>query len=357
MQGVLKIGVLFSRLSGYMVACLNMLKKEHGVELLVFYRPPDREAPYETRHFEWIDHLYDRSACTPAEIQALVEKFEPDAVFMVGWADRGYLQVARALKKMEVPVIAGSDAQWEGSLKQYAGCVISPWYLHSAIDVLWAAGERQRQLANRLGFKGEQCWSGYYTCDWDRFAPAFGASNRPSASSFLFVGRYVPVKGLDILVEAYALYRSLVPDPWPLVCVGTGPKAYLLSGRKGIIDRGFVQPDRLPEVMAQSSALILPSRREPWGVAVHEAATAGLPLICSDACGAAVHLLLDQYNGYLFNNGDATHLARCMARLSEMPLEKRDEMGQRSHMISKQYTPRRWASMLMQGIESLTSSR
>jgi glycosyltransferase involved in cell wall biosynthesis len=231
---------------------------------------------------------------------------------------------------------------------------MAPWYLHTALDVLWVAGERQRQLAYRLGFRGEQCWSGYYACDWQRFADVYDpATTCPKA--FLFIGRYVAVKGIDVLVEAYRRYRDLVDEPWPLICAGTGEARALLAGQEGILDKGFVQPDVLPALMREAGAFILPSRREPWGVVVQEAAASGLPLLCSDACGAAVHLLQDGYNGFLFETGNARHLARCMVDMTHASPEAWGTMRARSHQLSKQYTPQRWADTFIRGVASYRS--
>jgi glycosyltransferase involved in cell wall biosynthesis len=290
------------------------------------------------------------------EIETLVRQFNPQAIFMSGWLDKAYLQVARDLKREGVMIVAGSDTQWTGSLRQQVGQVIAPWYLHSAIDVLWVSGERQRQLAQRLGYTGSRCWSGVYACDWHRFAEVYAQRNSTHGEEqlpcFLYVGRYVSVKGLDVLVEAYRHYRALVPGPWPLICAGAGEQQHLFDEQEGIENRGFIQPDQLPALMAEAAAFVLPSRREPWGVVVQEAAATGLPLLCSDASGAAVHLLQDHYNGYLFENGNAIHLAHCMVRLTEASIEERQQMGHRSYLLSQQYTPQRWASTFMQGVET-----
>lgn len=347
-----RIAVLYSRLSGYTAACLRILKEQYGMKILVVRVPPAREAPFATRHFDWIDALHDRNRYSTEALWELVAGFAPDVVFMSGWLDSGYLRVARRLRRQGVRVIAGSDTQWTGSLRQQVGRLIAPWHLHSAIDVLWVAGERQRQLAYRLGFRGPRCWSGYYACDWDRFADVYRRAGAARPRAFLYVGRYVPVKGLDVLVEAYRRYREQVDDPWPLICVGAGEQEVLLQGVEGIENRGFVQPDDLPGQMAEAAAFILPSRREPWGVVVQEAAAAGLPLICSDVCGAAVHLLQDGFNGYLFESGDAAHLADCMVRLAEASPAVREAMSARSHQLSAQYTPQRWADTLVHGVQA-----
>ena len=144
-------------------------------------------------------------------------------------------------------------------------------------------------------------------------------------------------------------------NPWPLVCVGTGPHKTLLQKRPGIEDRGFIQPDDLPALMGEASAFILPSRREPWGVVVQEAAASGLPIICSEASGAGVNLVQDGYNGFVAENENVAHLAEKMIQLHGLSREQRRLMGERSFELSKQFTPERWAETLICGIERWNS--
>ncbi|GIV57672.1 MAG: hypothetical protein KatS3mg042_0585 [Rhodothermaceae bacterium] len=339
-----------------MSACLQALKARTGGTLLVIRHAPAANAPYDPALFAWIDRLHDRHRHTRAEMLAMVRDFRPDAVLMAGWFDRDYLAVARAMRREGVPVIAGCDTQWTGSLRQRVGSVLSPWYLHSAIDVLWVSGERQRQLARRLGYAGARCWTGIYACDHARFASAYrDDAERPCV--FLFVGRYIPIKGLDTLLNAYRRYRAMTPEPWELHCAGTGELASLLEGQDGVTDLGFVQPDRLPEIFAGAGVFVLPSRREPWGVVVQEAAAAGLPLLCSTASGASVHLVQDGYNGFLFEPGDATHLASLMLRISRMTAAERRALSRASHLLSMQFTPERWAETFVQGLADLKGER
>ncbi len=265
--------------------------------------------------------------------------------------DQDYLKVARVLKRRHIPVVAGTDTQWQGTLRQRFSKYLAPWYLHTAIDALWVAGERQRQFANYLGYDGIQCWGGYYACDWEKFSG--GPVQAKTIPAFLYVGRYSNEKGIDVLIDAYQEYRKHTINPWKLICAGTGTHKTRLQGVEGVEDRGFVQPDALPALMKSAQAFILPSRKEPWGVVLQEAAAAGLPLLCSTACGAAVHLLQDGYNGYLFESEHAAHLAEGMRRLAAASPEVLEEMGARSHTLARQFTPERWAQTLVSGIALL----
>ncbi|MFK7845413.1 MAG: glycosyltransferase family 4 protein [Rhodothermales bacterium] len=349
-----RIAVLYSELSGYMAACLRALKENYQVELLVMKWPVVNDAPFdEEEMLGWIDRLYEKQDLKAEEILDILNDFEPQGIFMPGWIDLDYLKVARVMKRRNIPVVAGSDTQWMGTMRQRASKYLAPWYLHPAIDVLWVAGEKQRTFAQYLGYTSDKCWSGLYACDWAKFAKEGGAS-RASNTSFLYVGRYSEEKGIDLLVKAYEQYRSMVSNPWSLVCAGTGKMSSLLENIEGLENKGFLQPDDLPALMAEAGAFILPSRREPWGVVIQEAAASGLPLICSSVCGGAVHLLQDGYNGFLFEDNDVGHLVQRMVQLSEMQPHKRERMGQRSYALSQQFTPERWAETLMNGFATLT---
>jgi len=358
-SAVKRVAVLFSRLSGYMASCLRTLANRHNVELLVIRYPPAEEAPFDTGYFDWIQHLHDRNRVSRSDIVAQLDTFDPDAILMAGWFDKEYLYAARQMRKRGVPVVAGSDAQWQGTFRQRLGQATAGWHLHPAIDVLWAAGERQRQFAYRLGYAGNRCWTGYYACDWNRFGAVYDrraetGSERDAPPYFLFTGRYVPVKGLDVLASAYEEYRSLVEHPWNLVCAGAGPESSRITDIEGIRDVGFVQPERLSDLMAHAGAFVLSSRREPWGVVIQEAAASGLPLVLSHVCGASVHLPQDGYNGFQFESENVQQLSQCMKRLSETPDADRELMGRRSHELSKQYTPERWADTFISGINQVS---
>lgn len=340
-----------------MAACLKELKENYQVELLVMKWPVVSDAPFDEQEmFGWIDRLYEKKDLRAEEILDILDDFEPQGIFMPGWIDLDYLKVARVMRRRNIPVVAGSDTQWTGTIRQRVSKYLAPWYLHPAIDVLWVAGEKQRVFAQYLNYTSDKCWSGLYACDWAKFAH-ISSSSKSNNSSFLYVGRYSKEKGIDLLVDAYQRYRSIVEEPWSLICAGTGGMGSLLQNRAGVEDRGFIQPDKLPALMAEAGAFILPSRREPWGVVIQEAAASGLPLICSSVCGGAVHLLQDGYNGFLFEDNDVDHLVQSMVQLSELHPHKRALMGERSYTLSQQFTPERWAETLMNGFSSLTKKQ
>lgn len=347
-----RIAILHTNLSGYMAACQRRLKELYDVELVVFHWKASSDAPFSEKIYQHIDHSYTREEKSVNEIEDIVLSFDPGAILIAGWTDRGYLQVAREVRKRGVPVVSNLDRQWQGRWKQQIARVIAPWYLWPAIDAMWVPGERQWEFAKRLGYTGKYCWHGMYACDWEAFAGS-AESQRSRDRAFLFAGRYAAEKGVDTLIAAYRQYRNEVNDPWPLICAGAGEKVDLIQEEKGVKDKGFIQPDVLPDLFQQVSAFVLPSKKEPWGVVIQEAAASRLPLICSDACGATTHLLQNGYNGFRFESGSVEELTRCMMYMSQCTHAEREEMGNRSYGLSKQFTPDRWAETLMRGLAEL----
>lgn len=344
-----RIVFLYSEPSPYIVACWRELKKRYDAELMIFHWDTNAAAPF-ILDINPIGTAVSRKGLSRREVLERVLAFNPDGLFVSGWADRDYLRVAASCKKLGIPVILGLDTQWTGSLKQRFGCATARFWLHPAVNVIWTPGERQAQLANHLGYQGKNCWYGVYCCDWRSFSIPDDAEPERE-DSFLFVGRYATEKGISDLVEAYSIYRTKAQDPWPLYCAGLGPLSSLLGEVAGIHDLGFVQSDALPTVMRKyGGVFILPSRVEPWGVVLQEAAAAECPLICSSACGAGVHLLQDGLNGLRFQQANSAELADCMLRLSSTSPERRGQMGKASALLALQYTPERWAQTIVEGV-------
>lgn len=346
----MRLCILHTRLAPYFVACLRELV-QGGADVMIYVSPGDVAAPFDRNQFAGIGEIHNRSESSRKLMLNRVKQFKPDTILVAGWADRDYLTICRVMRQEGVPVVSGCDTQWRGDLRQLVAAKTARFHIRRAIDVLWVTGERQATLARALGYQGDRLWDGYYACDWEQF----GGGNVEKLKSgkakphFLYVGRYVDVKGINVLVEAYRCYCERVEEPWGLKCAGAGPlQDELVSS--GAEDLGFVQPDVLPEVMGQASAFVLPSRFEPWGVVVQEAAASGLPLICSDACGAAVHLLRDGFNGYSFPTSDKDALVDRMVRMTEMKESKRNQWGKASFELSKQYTPERWVETLISGV-------
>jgi len=125
---------------------------------------------------------------------------------------------------------------------------------------------------------------------------------------------------------------------------------------------GAVDPVELRNVYAASDVLVLPSIatrtfREPWGLVINEAMNRGLPVIVSDAVGAAAGgLVRDGVNGLVVEAGDSDALAHAIVRLAEDP-QLRDRLGSQGAQDVRNYSYDAWAEGFSAALASLELAR
>ncbi|OGL25637.1 MAG: hypothetical protein A3G44_03070 [Candidatus Rokubacteria bacterium RIFCSPLOWO2_12_FULL_73_47] len=140
----------------------------------------------------------------------------------------------------------------------------------------------------------------------------------PDAYVVAGLGRLVPVKGFDLLVEALPRLAAEVPSARVLL-VGDGPERAALEARAralGVAARLHVT-GATPEVAAHLAAadvLAAPSRNEGMGRALVEAMALGLPVVAT-AVGGIPAVVEDGGCGRLVPPGDADALAAALAGL------------------------------------------
>ncbi len=140
----------------------------------------------------------------------------------------------------------------------------------------------------------------------------------------LFLGRLVPIKGVDLLIEARANRRDAA-----LVIAGEGPERGRLErlARKSqtrVLFTGEVGPRRRAELLSACDCFVLPSRELPGGrreglpLALLEALAAGRPVVASRSGGVEV-LFGDGVSGLLVPPGDSVRLGRAIDKLAASP--------------------------------------
>jgi glycosyltransferase involved in cell wall biosynthesis len=140
----------------------------------------------------------------------------------------------------------------------------------------------------------------------------------------LFAGRHIPEKRVPVLVPALALAREEAPELRGAF-IGDGPdrsavlRAIAKHGLEGAVSApGFVEPDVLERTMRRALCLVLPSRREGYGLVVVEAAAAGTPSIVARAPdSAASELIEDGENGFVAESVEPEALAEAILRVRD----------------------------------------
>ncbi|QDV34188.1 glycosyltransferase [Tautonia plasticadhaerens] len=156
----------------------------------------------------------------------------------------------------------------------------------------------------------------------------------PTAPRLAWVGRMVPRKGLDTLLDALAL---LAADPEPpefeLELIGDGPDRRRLERRAGALGlpgrirfAGWGGPPDVRRAIRGARALVLPSEAEGLPNVLLEAMALGRPVVSTGVDGIP-ELVLDGVNGWLVPPGDPRALASAIREALLVPPARLGAMG------------------------------
>jgi len=141
----------------------------------------------------------------------------------------------------------------------------------------------------------------------------------------VFVGQCVRRKGLDLALRALGELRDLA---WTLNVIGDGTERgnlERLAQDCGIRERvsflGVRPNEQVVELIEAADLFILPSRSDGWGAVVNESLMRGVPVVCSDRCGAQ-DLPRESWRGQVFKAGSVSELrAALKARIQHGVLQ------------------------------------
>jgi glycosyltransferase involved in cell wall biosynthesis len=292
----------------------------------------------------WIEGTLRRSITTSWERQGRVEIFpiparhygDPAALRFARRDLRALLRDKRpALVQVEEEPTSRSAAQVVGAAR-HAGIATVLLTLGN-VDrpaSLWTRWRQRRTLERVRGvIAGSEAAARLVRRDRPDLPvaviPQFGVAVPPAPEhayheglAIVYVGRLVPEKGLDTLLQALAVNRA---ERWHLTVVGEGPERERLeqmASEHRLAARvrwaGALPPDRLARLWTEVDVLVLPSRTlpdwtEPAGQVLMEAMAHEVAVVGSDA-GVIPEVIGDA--GVVVPAGDAVQLAAALRRLA-----------------------------------------
>lgn len=279
-----------------------------------------------------------------------LERLQPDVVIAPATPfPSGMAAVRYCLDHSKMSVMM--DDAWEMSDRR--GIIVSAAkkIIHRNIDAAFIPAPTHASYYIDKGFPPDRIVFGVDAVDNDFYSSGADLARQNAdslrrtlqlpAKFFVFVGRFIPRKGIATLLEAYRSYAdSAKKDAWGLVLVGEGDernehedamKSYSLvkfvGGQFG---------EQICPYYGLASAFILPSEIETWGLVVNEAMASRLPVLVSNRCGAGRALVEEGVNGWTFDPGNPEMLIGLMTRMSQLPAGTLHDMGVRSKaMIDK----------------------
>ena len=295
----------------------------------------DADAPVYTYNHELLFDRFLEEVSLRDRAGALLKHaraFRPDVITLTGYYDPAQIVLLLWAKTRGIRVVMQSEStaadQRRGGWKEY----FKRWIV-SQCDGFFCFGSQSADYLVRLGVRPDKILLRKSAVDNNALRAAYERAlpNRMREqqllglrpNNFVFVGRLIEAKNLPMLLSAFAQTQkqSLRAGSWGLLLLGDGAEREKLLEQVRLLeltDAVRILPGRpwfrVPDVLALSDVLVLPSRSEPWGLVVNEAMVCGLPVLVSDRCGCAPELVQAGKNGFVFAHNQPALLTELMLR-------------------------------------------
>lgn len=350
----IKIVYLYAEVMSYNVAVFKEYVNQHNAEVHVVHWDVQKKTPYVFPEIEGV-HYYGKSTFNKQTLLEFVIALNPSVIFTSGWMDPMYLNVCGKLKKLKVPIVAVSDTQYYASVKQRLGVIFFKLFLKKTFTHLWVAGAYQYEYAKRLGYRNNQIIFNFLSADLSIFNPIYKNTIEDKYQryphQFLFVGRFAEEKGLDLLTTAWSNIENR--KDWKLCLVGNGHLKDQLPQDDTIKILDFIQPENFNDLVSKTGCFVLPSKKEPWALVLHEFSAAGMPVICSASCGAAPTFVVSGFNGFVFEENNAKELQQYMQKIIDMTDNELLVFSERSHKLGQRIDPQTIAANSLSVLKTL----
>lgn len=330
----------------YQAPLLRLIAAEPDIELRVLFERIDENHTYFDEGFgrevSWNVPLtsgYNHAAVS--ECNLTEEVAATDVLWLHGWQTGTIRGLLRQALHKDVPTLMRGE---NNDLAMPDGRGLRGWAKRRYIDGIFAhctaflaIGSLNHAYYEARGVPTDRIFPMPYAVDNEAFQDAAAESLTHHAAMrrqlgigehekiVLFAGKLTPRKRADLLIEA--MRHVISPTPVKLLIVGDGPKrAALERNAPDAVFAGFVNQRELPAYYALADVFVLPSEREPWGLAVNEAMACGTPVVVSDEVGCAPDLV-DTGSGRIFPSGDERALAEAISEV----LADAENFGLRAH--------------------------
>jgi len=225
------------------------------------------------------------------------------------------------------------------------------WIVLRWVNKILTTGEAVRKdvLRNNPVVRPEQVIPIGNSIDYDRFSQVHITKQQAKENlaiktdAFVFgtVGRLVPTKGYNYLIEAFTQVKQHLPSAL-LVFVGSGRLHNQLKEQAA--ESGFAEDiiflgrrDDVPQLMRAMDVFVLSSVAEGMPRAMLEAMAAGVPCIATNVGGVA-EILENGKFAMMAEANDTNALAKAMAEMTGKSVEEREELAAKAKQhVSENY--------------------
>lgn len=309
------------------------------------------------------------AGCDVPTIKDEIAAKDLDAILVVGWYQKVFLQAIWAGRRLGIPLIVRGDSHlgMSGNLmKKAVKEIMYPFFLR-AFDAALYVGSHSRTYYTHFKYPEERLFFSPHCVDTSRFqeqATSLARRNRRAALGVpdetplvLFAGKLVAFKRpLDFVAGVSRLRQQGIPAE--AMIAGSGPledevKAAAKSANVPLHYLGFCNQSVMPSVYAAADVLVLPSTgRETWGLVANEALASGTPIVVSHEVGCAPDLAADSHVGRQFSGGDFEAMAEALAETLSTPPSPADILA-----VSERYSIERAADGIEQAVQFAVDAR
>lgn len=317
----------------------------------------------------WLTRLVGTRVSAAIVLLGMLARQRPDYVISYGYTLAPQITAILWAMARGTPFAVVGDAnvytERVTGLRRVAKSGWLRWVTRRAAALI-AIGTANRMFWEAYGARPAQLFEARYAVDNDFFARAVEQRRGAAAELrarlgwadkvvFLFVGRLVKRKNVDLLIRAAGQLKDVKAA---VVIAGDGeerPALAALDRDQRVVFTGAVAQDELPLYYALADALVLPARQEPWGLVINEAMAAGLAVIAHRHCGAAVDLV-DSDNGVVLETFSVEELAAAMRLVVEDDARRR-AMQQRSREKIRAWSIPAAARKIIQAVDESAPPR
>lgn len=344
----MRIGLVTMHLFRNRIPFFEAIAERKGIKLGIYSTEPVRKYldEYEKQHGSlkakyWVDRSENF-------LNFIMQKW--DCLVITGYADyEAHLSFIYAkMRKIPIALFSESTLLERRRIRKVGWPLIR--FFISLADACIVPGANGKEFHLKYGCPEERIFVVPYVVDNEVFIDQLNQLENKRALKkalgireekvILFVGMFIPRKGIVDLLKAYKNLRKSL-DSVGLILVGSGELRSEIElfikreGLEGVYLPGFIDGRReLAMFYSVADVFVLPSYLETWGLVLNEAMACGLPVIATDRVGSAVDLIEEGKNGIIVKAGDVKQLTNALRRiLSNEELRKKMSLESRRRIL------------------------
>jgi len=380
----MRLAILHPVAAPYREKLFTALAGTSGIDLKVYYCGSGQNY----RDWSFVPGNYDREilpGCifrknfyfNPRLIQRL-RRDRPDFLLVWGWSDPTAILAFLTARLMKISLFMVTDSAFpilqRGNNLQSRMIGIIKRCLIKLPQGFLAQGKLARDYLIAMGASPERIKRVPINCLEVEYWQAQAAIARSGAQKIkaelgiqekqliLYVGRLIPGKGLETLIEAYADLTQHLKKVGLLIVGGGGLQEVLESqcrrlGLSQVVFLGSQSYEKLIKYYGISDCLVLPTFSDQWPLVVLEALACGLPVVTTDRCGSVPDLITAHDTGLVVKYGDSASLAEALFEILTLPANTLAVVRKRAYNVAAAYDVKQTAARLIKVLQLQQDSK